>query len=374
MRYNKFVFLYTSNFCERINDFYCIDQWVANGYDVEYWDLSSFTCHEHLAEYKVDGLVVKEVVDLKEFKCLVKEYKKFATLYLTWVTYCWYSAGFYEILSKNKCDYAFFDNGLIPPLNVSKEKKYSVRRFINSIKGHYYITRSKTPLLRPASYYFRLTPEYFGADKIDRNTVLGWCNSGDYESNFKINSYSEGKYIVFLDQYIPYHNDNILNGFKQIEPEGYYRVINSFFRIIEKETGYPVIIAAHPAAKKYNDFNPFEGRKVIFNQTAELVKGCELVLAHFTTAISFVVLNNKKMLLMETKTISEVRPDFGDYILQLAELLGLKCINIDEVRDNNTLLEYVTMKGYNEYKYRYLTNKNAENHNNYENIMFVLNK
>lgn len=373
MRYNKFIFLYTSNFCERINDFYCIDQWVANGYDVEYWDLSAFTCHERLAEYTVDGLKVRKVENLVTFRMLVKEYIKFDTLYLTWVNYCWYSAGFYHILSENKCHYAFFDNSIIPILYTKHgNSSFSTKKIIKGLKNRYYEFITKKVRLSPAKYYFQLSEEYVGIDKMDANTIHGWCNSGDYERNQNLGHFKAGKYIVFLDQYIPYHNDNLLNGYKLVEPKKYYSSMNRCFSIVEKKYGMPVIIAAHPAAQRYNDDNPFEGREVVFNKTAELVKGSDFVIAHFTTAVSYVVLNEKKMMLFTSNAIKEARPCINDYIISLAELLGLKCINQDSATENDMTVNRICKDKYKEYKYRYLTNIHSESCSNYKNIIDLI--
>lgn len=370
MKYNKFVFLYTSNFCARVNDFFCIDEWIAHGYDVEYWDLSAFTCHEHLAEFEVDGLTVKKIQSIKEFSILVKEYKLYSTLYLTWVNYCWYSAGFYMVLSKYNCDYAFFDNSLIPSLTSSQIKQpLTIKKIFKALRNRYYKYVAKPSFILPAKYYFQLSETFVGVDKMGKRTIHGWCNSGDYERNKNLEMVKEGKYIVFLDQYIPFHNDNLLNGYKLVDPKKYYSSLNNCFSLIEKKYGIPVVIAAHPAANKYKEENPFEGRELIYNKTAELVKGSEIVLAHFTTAISYVVLNKKKMLLLTSNAIRDARPQINEYIVFLSNLLGLKCINQDDVS-----MEEVDVDGCNEdkycnYKYRYLTNQYSENTSNFDNII-----
>ena len=287
MKYNKFIILYTSNFCERVSDFFCVKEWLDNGYDIEYWDLSEFTCHENLKSIKLDGLIVKKILNTKEFEVEVKSAIKCCPLFLTWVNYCWYSAGFYEIISKYDCDYAFFDNGLIPPLNNGKaKKKYSIKNILQGLRNRYYKYRAQTKVLNSAKYYFRLSELYNrGADKVDKNTLVGWCNSGDFEHNRKLTSTEHKNFIVFLDQYIPFHNDNILNGQKQIDSDKYYSSLNKYFSFLEKEYGIPVIIAAHPAAIKYTIHNPYEGREILFNKSSELVHDCQFVLAHFTTAM-----------------------------------------------------------------------------------------
>lgn len=374
MQYNKFIFLYISNFCARISDFFGIEEWVLNGYDVEYWDLSAFTCHEHLADYKVKGLTIRIIKDVSEFSSLVKDYQKYKTLYFTWVNYCWYSAGFYRVLSKYNCEYAFFDNSLIPSASTRKKfKGLFSRRFWGVVKNSYYKYILKIFNLKVANYYFQLSESFVGVDKTNSTTVHGWCNSGDFENNRKLSIVKEGKYIVFLDQYIPYHNDNVLNGFKKADPKKYFASLNRCFDIIEKKYGVPIVIAAHPAATKYKENNPFNGRDLIYNQTSELVKSCEMVLAHFTTALSYVVLNEKNLILLTSDAIKEVRPEIDEFIIRLADLLGIRCVNQDYATENDFTIDELNIDKYNDYKYRYLTNRHSENYSNFENIIKVIN-
>lgn len=373
-KYDKFIILYTSNFCERIDDFFCIKKWLSHGYDLEYWDLSAITCHEHLADYHIEGLTIREVNNYTEFEGLIREVEHKKALFMTWVNYCWYSAKFYEILTKYNCDYAFFDNGLIPSFDASGFlSKLSIRTILKSLQGRYYNLKKRTKALKPANFYFRITNSYQGVDKVDSSTRYGWCNSGDYERYQKLTNVENNDYVVFLDQYIPYHNDNILNGRKQIDPDKYYNALNNVFSLIEERLGLPVIIAAHPAAKNYVERNPFNGRLFEYNKTAELVKGCKFVVAHFTTAISFVVLGQKKMILLTSDAITATRPDLNDYILKLGQILDLMIINIDQASSSELPVE-INRERYDSYKYMYLTNKESENRTNFENICHLLDK
>lgn len=377
MLYNKFVFLYTSNFCTRINDFYNLEDWVANGYDVEYWDLSAITCHEHLSDLHVEGLTTRTITTLREFRNLVKENRSNNVLYLTWVNYCWYSAGFYSVLSQYNCDYAFFDNGLLPSFSYqskNRKRRVTLRKIYHFLRDKYYRYSIKTPLLKPATFYFQLSDSYKGHDKIDSNTIHGWCNAGDYERNRKLQKAVEGKYIVFLDQYLPYHNDITLNGQKHIDADLYYSSINNAFSLIETQFGVPVVIAAHPAANRYNEINPFEGRRILFNKTAELVKGAELVLAHYTTAISYVVLNRKRMILFTSDAIRNFSPYIDSYIQQLANLLSLNCINLDSLTKEQLFLSEIPDSEYEDYKYKYLTNEHSKSISNFDSIISTLNQ
>lgn len=386
--YNKFVFLYTSNFTARVKDFFCLSEWVANEYDVEYWDLSDITVHEKLVECNLDGLKIRKVKSIDDFQFYITECTQFHTLYLTWVNYCWYSARFYEVLSKNRCHYAFFDNGLIPPIlstpikidhdiawYISKIKRITYAKIKLVLRDKFYSYRKKTKALKPADFYFRLSESYdSGADKVDCNTKIGWCNSGDFERNRQIPINTTDNYIVFLDQYLPYHSDCVLSNEKSLSPLEYYTSLNSFFSCVEAFWGIPVVIAAHPSANKYREKNPFAGRKIYYDQTAELVKASTLVLAHYTTAISYVVINKKPMILLTSNMIHEKRPLIYSYIRNIGLLLGSKCINVDSSDlENLALDEMIDLIKYSNYKYSYLTNHFSEKVSNFQNIINVVN-
>lgn len=372
MKYNKFVILYTSNFCERVSDFFCVKEWIDNGYDIEYWDLSQFTCHEKLKAVQIDGLIIKEISDIKEFVGHIRKLNNLNTLFLTWVNYCWYSAAFYEVISKFNFDYAFFDNGLIPSLTIgSANKKRTIKQILEGIRNRYFSYRAKSDVLKPASYYFRLSEFHDGGgDKIEQNTKIGWCNSGDYEHNSLLKPTRNKDFIVFLDQYIPYHNDIVLNGQKQINPERYFTSLNRYFEKVEKKYGIPIIIAAHPAAMRYNTDNPYNGRKICFNLTSELVHDCKFVLAHFTTAISFVVLNYKKMIFLTSDVFVNERPWVDKYIQDFSEILGMPYLNIDH--PINIDFDDMSLEMYEKYKYMYLTNKHSESQSNFQSILQTL--
>ena len=111
-------------------------------------------------------------------------------------------------------------------------------------------------------------------------------------------------YIVFIDQYYPYHPD-----FKEVNSEmdceqlarWYYPSMNHFFDVVEKQTGMKVVIAAHPIAD-YSQ-NPYGGRDIYLYKTAELIRDCEYVCMHHSFSISFVALYDKPVCFIANKAV-----------------------------------------------------------------------
>lgn len=102
----------------------------------------------------------------------------------------------------------------------------------------------------------------------------------------------EEKYIVFLDIYLTGHPDLKRSNLETIDADTYYRKMNLFFDEIEKDTGYQVVIAAHPQANYTNEYGD---RIIKSGKTAELVNHCEFVLTHGSLSINFAVLSQKSI-------------------------------------------------------------------------------
>ena len=51
----KCIILYTANYCSKIKNYFCVDDLVSKGVDVEFWDLGPITLNEHLANVETPG-------------------------------------------------------------------------------------------------------------------------------------------------------------------------------------------------------------------------------------------------------------------------------------------------------------------------------
>ena len=69
----KCIILYTANYCAKIKNYFCVDDLVRNGVNVEFWDLGPITLNEHLADVESPGLIIRSVKNKKEYEVLIKE-------------------------------------------------------------------------------------------------------------------------------------------------------------------------------------------------------------------------------------------------------------------------------------------------------------
>lgn len=93
-------------------------------------------------------------------------------------------------------------------------------------------------------------------------------------------------YILFIDQAQCSHPDFKLLSQTQkdikIFEERYLNELHNIFLALEKNLKLPVVIAAHPKSNYSED--AFKGRVVIKGETATLIQGASVLLAHYSTA------------------------------------------------------------------------------------------
>ncbi len=176
--------------------------------------------------------------------------------------------------------------------------------------------------------------DYIKLGYTDKHTKICHIHSMDYEAYLKAKEKKEqiisGDYCVFLDEYLPYHPDNEIVGY-YVDPEKYYEEVNHFLEMLQNKYGSRVIVALHPRAnmeiskQKYN--KDFELRKY---ETAELIKDCKYVVAHFSTAISYATLFYKPLILFLTNDLMRY-DEWRDTSDKYSKLLGVTMRNASNV-------------------------------------------
>lgn len=189
--------------------------------------------------------------------------------------------------------------------------------------------------------------DYINAHSLDYDLYL------DSLSDNKV-ALLEGNYAIFLDEYVPFHPDN-LNRELDAEDFNYYPDLNNFFLRIENEFHLKVVIAAHPRAN-YQGFNPFGGRKIFYGETHNLVKYSKLVLTHASTANNFTILYEKPILFINSKKYSEY---FQASIESFAKELDRCDIDISSSYQLNYNDSLPDKSNYLNYKAKYIKDHNS---------------
>tara|TARA_Y100001970_G_scaffold293483_1_gene440587 strand:- start:16634 stop:17824 length:1191 start_codon:yes stop_codon:yes gene_type:complete len=194
-------------------------------------------------------------------------------------------------------------------------------------------------------------------------------NTQDY-SNFLLNkrhrTYNKKNYIVFLDAPTPYFvGDKQLFKYKiNYDTKKWYDNLNTFLKNIEKKFKSKVIIVPHPRVMKLR--NPYYDKRfevrTDIGATSKLVPNSKFVIAiSSTTAVSYCVLNYKKILLIFNDQIKQKNPRVMSDLIYMSKVLKLNLININNYIKNKKLLFSLNKKVYEAYKFNYLTSKKVRN-------------
>jgi hypothetical protein len=136
--------------------------------------------------------------------------------------------------------------------------------------------------------------------------------------------------VVFIDQDVPHHFEYDLNGnISQIDADRYYADIRRCLAVAEQALGLPVVIASHPRATYQPNDERFGGRKVVRDQTLELIAQARLVLTHGSTAVNFAVMLRKPMVFITTEQMSRHRD--AEYVRRQAAAVGAQLVDASEL-------------------------------------------
>jgi len=285
------------------------------------------------------------------------------------ITYDFSTLEIYRALTKSPADYAVSCANALPPSFL--EENVFQKSFKRSISlRHPVVWRQlfmKLPLrylgVKPASLILAggeesLTHHY----PISKDSEILQLHTLDYDLYLKEKDvpYVEKPIAVFLDEFLPFHPYYILaKEDPPIGPDRYYQLLNNFFDLVEGKTGFEVVIAAHPRSNYEERPDYFKGRRHIRGKTISLVKECQLVLNHSSTAINFANLFYKPTIFI---TCSDFERTYLDCrITNMAKWHGKKSIVMD--KDNNIDVKKeltVSKEDYNNYRRAYIKTEESQ--------------
>ena len=176
-------------------------------------------------------------------------------------------------------------------------------------------------------------------------------------------TFNFGNYIVYLDQYWTNHPE-ILGKTHHFNKIRFYENLNGFFREVEERTKLKVIIAAHPRSNYDFEENPFDNRDLVKNDTAALIKSCQFVLAHFSTAVSAAIYFKKPIVFLSSCYLSK---PLKDSIAMFSGYLGNKPYQIEHPdRWQKNDCKSFDVSQYEKYKKDFLTSAETNEKNTWE--------
>lgn len=371
MNYSEIIIISSNSIDNRIQTLFSVNRLIESGIHLEFWNVSALTFRAEVVEVPTKG-IDKYVIDSRSgFAEKVKSKKGSNCLYIVYMNYCYQTLFCYRTLSKFKAHILYCVNGVYPEQVTIGASRFFQKDILKRIFSR---LMNKTPLIIPAKYELLTSGKAALDYKADENTKIVKYNSTDYITAFLLKDTMpvDEKYIVFIDQYLPFHPDIELTGDKPVNAATYYAGLNLLFAKMERIYDCKVIVAAHPAALKYKECNYSDGRKVVFGKTGQLISGCIGVLGHCSTAVAFPVVFRKKMIMLTSNEIkSHLLFSFSATTDYIARLLRCPLINIDDDMEN-ICFEDIDEDAYRTYQYDYLTNKETENIDNYEILSSII--
>lgn len=347
---SQVIFFITSPFCKRDYDRYGIDVFMHNGFDVYVWDIMQTVFPD--LQGKVAAVDPIEWDRLRVFKSkqdviTALRYCPDQTIVIDPQGYSFNTLRIYRALSQFRIAYILTPVCGSPPIffvRTLNNRLQTLRKIFNLKKlMNYIITRLPVSYMGVAPAAMVITEGLkcnSARPGVTTDTEIIQSHALDYDIYLRLQHappvvdatlLGEGKTVVFLDNFLPHHTDTLFSKTKvPVTAQMYYADLNRFFAYLETQHHLKIIIAAHPRAN-YADHGKdyFGGRLMIQGKTAELVRAADLILATFSTSLSFVALYRKPVLFITTDELNNSHDyDYGRYIQDVAELFGRHPINI----------------------------------------------
>ncbi len=348
----RIIFLVENPFDSRDYKRRGIEILKANNFNVEVWDTTPLIFpylykKDLYPPFKFKGLRVflskeelrKEIYSLDHSSFIISllffhagDIWIFKAISKSKVEYAVVSANTFPSFENKKLLLSFYIKKLFPP-TPSKIISILLRRLPLKLLG-----------IKTAKFIFAGSPVALRSTKfpINKNTEIVWTHDLDYDLYLEVEkknatqAFNNKDYIVFIDQYLPFHIDLKISGLnKYIDPDDYYNSLERFFDFLAKKTGMQIIIAAHPRSEYEKKERYFKNYTIIKHKTIELIKNSRLVLLHNSTARNFAILYKKPMLFL---TSSKIDKTFhGELIRMLAEYFKMSPIYINKFTEDLSL-------------------------------------
>jgi hypothetical protein len=353
------------------NDLYIPDL-RAKGVNPVYWDVSHIFFPSMRLADQIEVDYVRVFQSLGELEQEISRTEYATVPFLVYITQDWSTRKLFRILTRHRRLIDYFALVCLPLAQCSTSKRgwKTILKNIITEKG-FMNERLRSLAIRVMKRIGYLKPfdrvfcagEAGRAAHADAREFVPF-HFFDYDVVLQLGVQEpskEGPYAVFLDNYYPHHPDFKANGRPSLDPDQYYTALNRWFGEVEREWGISVVIAAHPKA----EYNPeqFRGRRIVKYNTASLVQDSELVVAHYSSAISFAVIYSKPILFLTSDQINSLYK-YRDacYIRTLAEYLVAPLLNMDRpesfMETQQELI--VNIERYNAYKYDHLVSRSQE--------------
>lgn len=351
MRIKKIVLVVSNYFTYRDYKRFGVETLEANNFLVEVWDLSHILSPKVVESIKKTSLQeysvkVKRFFKMKEVFQEIRSQEK-DTFFITMIMYSFATFLFFKSLSKNNFDYGatgpytfnFLPQLVSPSKTTNSLFNKSLKKIFFGVLNRFVSNSKMMRLLKieKGKVFFASggSKVFAKGPLIGSGTVLKRLPSADYDffSSIKEKEVTQ-EYVLFLDQYLPFHPDFVNSQHKSnLSIDVYYSELRQTFDQIEEKTGKKVVIGAHPKAYYHDKEHLFGNRKIFHNVNSfDLVRKAEVILMHFSMGVSMPVLFDKPILFLTSDSFSGTY--FDVCTRNLAKWFGTKPINMTDKIDD----------------------------------------
>ena len=271
----KVIYVSVGRLTDKIARDWYIDYLIEKGVRVEYWDVVSLVREEHAEKGARHPDFLHVFRTFGEVERMLRLPANRDSLYVMLITYAGQFTRIFRIFSKYGCRMLMIAWGAMPRDPVYKWRKIASALANPAWCAKVIFYRCKATALRrlklvkPFDIIFAAGEVLMAGSHFAAKVVP--INLCDYDHYVKARAAGgrlfEGRYSVFLDVNLPYQSDLAFCGYPQIDAGRYFRSLNRFFGLLERQYGLKVVIAAHPKADY--DAATFEGRPIHRLVTAE---------------------------------------------------------------------------------------------------------
>ncbi|MBE5959639.1 MAG: hypothetical protein E7254_12360 [Lachnospiraceae bacterium] len=327
---------------------------IENGYQIHVCNMASVISEWHAVDSqptfnneKIEYFCFKTKDDFKKYIYnLGADAFIWSTFQLT-AEYYWV----FNVISRHRYGFICNVDYVFPRTNAGRKKK----RHLPTLSWHRY---SNAILLRMPKKYIPVRKAdaviTYGIDDVqrklnnvlyDKHTVveltntIDYCESIDALMSGRTLSFLPDRYILFIDEFLPFHPDAIKLG-QIIDAERYYFEVESFLHRLERLLGCPIIVAAHPKADYSKHPECYKGMKIVQFKTAELISNATIVVTHLSLAIGMILASKKPYMVITTNDLNDVIDEEGVFEDQEADIQR-KAINISHNLADSSVEKYV---------------------------------
>lgn len=357
----KLIILEHEPLTVRLKKIWNINSLIQRGVDVEYWDFSTFIFPNISIPNKVEDKCVKIISDLSYFEYLLSAIDVKKTVLVVELFPSWKNRRIYFLINKYNIFHVKIDlyanTYLYVPLRHklwSFVKKASLFSLFEKIGWFTY----------KKFYSITIYNQLYSSSKLVSPDVR--INHPDFETFIDTNDVRLciEPYILFIDTYYPLHPDlKFYLKYDDIDTntKEYRDTMCAFFDYLEQKYNKVVIIAAHPKSDYVGD--EFGDRKIIKDQTCNLIKNADLIITHESNSLSFITLANKPFVIVYPDSYNRYYNLF-DYITRLARYCGKQAYNLNKENWKDICFSSLEKHFRETYIYSFLTSFDTQHKKN----------